>query len=61
MKAAAVKSPSGVEHATDEDSISTFSDGSAACTDTEERCRLLETNGRGRLKDLSMWFSVATC
>ncbi len=46
MKAAGVKSPSAVEHANDEDSISTFADGSAALTDTEEGRRLLETRGR---------------
>jgi hypothetical protein len=46
MKAAAVKSPSAVEHATDEDSISTFADGSAAFIDTAEGRRLLENRGR---------------
>jgi hypothetical protein len=45
MSAAVVKSPSAVEPAT-EDSISTFADGSATLTDTEEGRRLLETRGR---------------
>jgi hypothetical protein len=45
MKAAAVKSPSAVEHAT-EDNIPAFADASAPLTDTEEGRRLLETRGK---------------